>query len=358
MIFFHKRAKDNSCATVTVVGTSHKTRGGITSVINAHKSGSQWNEFHCKWIETHIDKDPFSKILYFIRGLIAFIIRLPKTDLVHIHLAAVERKMPFVFLTKLFRKKLIIHLHFPDPNTTIYDSKKSRRYIWCLKKADKVIVLSHTWKDLIAKIWDIDNTQVIYNPCPQIHPAPIYVSRENPYILYAGNLSDRKGYKDLLKAFASVANQMKEWRIVFAGNGDIEKAKFLAKELNIEKKVEFLGWVSGEGKDKCFRNASAYCLPSYAEGFPMGVLDAWAYHLPVITTPVGGLPDIIDDNKNALIFKAGDINGLAEKLLSLRQYDMRLKLSRESQILSETTFDIGNINRQVAGLYSKLLKNK
>lgn len=41
---------------VLIIATSHKTRSGITSVINAHKKGPQWQKYHCKWIETHIDK--------------------------------------------------------------------------------------------------------------------------------------------------------------------------------------------------------------------------------------------------------------------------------------------------------------
>lgn len=50
---------------VLVVATSRKTRGGITSVIKAHETGEQWKEFHCKWIETHIDKCIFLKLIIF-----------------------------------------------------------------------------------------------------------------------------------------------------------------------------------------------------------------------------------------------------------------------------------------------------
>lgn len=49
----------------------------------------------------------------------------------------------------------------------------------------------------------------------------------------------------------------------------------------------------------------------YTVGFPMGVIDAWVYGLPVITTPVGGIPDIAIDGKNMLLFTPGDIDALA-----------------------------------------------
>ncbi len=343
-------------AKVLVIGTSHKTRGGITSVIKAHQLGNQWTNFNCEWIETHIDRSAIEKVAYFIIGLLKFILKVPFSDIVHIHLAAVERKIPFVFFTKLFGKKLILHLHFPDPKTTIYNNSKSSRYKWCINKADKVIVLSNTWKQLIEKEWNVKNLIVIYNPCPQIIPTPEYKYNHNqPYILYAGNLIERKGYKDLLNAFALVHDSMPEWKIVFAGNGEIDQAQYLVNKLGLCHSVIFTGWITNEKKDKIFREATAYCLPSYAEGFPMGVLDAWAYNLPVITTPVGGLPDIISNYNNALVFKQGDIKELANCLKALTSIDLRIKLSQASKQLATTEFAIKKINKDIQDLYISLI---
>lgn len=345
-------------AKVLVVGTSHKTRGGITSVIKAHQTGPQWQNFHCRWIETHIDRSPILKAGYFLRGLFQYLVLLPGADAVHIHMAAVERKMPFVFLARLFRKKMVIHLHFPDPQTTVFDKKKAPRYKWCLHQADKVIVLSKTWKKLLEEEWRCTNLEVVYNPCPIVQPKPEYnADRTNPYILYAGNLSVRKGYADLIKAFANVKDDLPEWGLVFAGNGEIDQARVMCSQYGISDRVKLLGWVSGDDKDKAFRNASAYCLPSYAEGFPMGVLDAWAYNLPVVTTPVGGLPDIVSNGENALIFEPGDIDGLEENLKQLGNRTLREKLSVESKSLSETIFNVDNINRCVGDIYAELIES-
>lgn len=56
-------------------------------------------------------------------------------------------------------------------------------------------------------------------------------------------------------------------------------------------------------KEETFQKASIYCLASDGEGFPMGVLDAWAYGIPCVVTPVGGIPDIVKDGINGLIFR-------------------------------------------------------
>ncbi len=338
---------------VLVVATSRKTRGGITSVIKAHEEGKQWEYYHCRWIETHIDGSVFQKILYFVRGLLQYLWLLPHTDLVHIHLAAVERKMSFILLAKLFRKKIIVHLHFPDPQTTLYNKSKAWKYRWCMKQADKIIALSYSWKTLIENTLGIIGIEVVYNPCPKVNRQ--IGDKKSKYILYAGNLSIRKGYSDLLKAFAMVADVLNGWNLVFAGNGEIQQAKELALKLGISNRCSFLGWVNGKEKEKAFQQASAYCLPSYAEGFPMGVLDAWAYGLPVLTTPVGGLTEILKTGENALVFTPGDLDGLSNCLKAIGDDNMRHQLSAASLNLADTKFNIENINNQLSSIYKNLL---
>lgn len=100
-------------------------------------------------------------------------------------------------------------------------------------------------------------------------------------------------------------------------------------------------------------------MPSYAEGFPMAVLDAWAYGLPVITTPVGGIPDIAKDGENLLLFEPGDCNKLAiqmEHLISDK--NLREKISKHSSILSETKFNVYTINEEIKILYANLAATK
>jgi glycosyltransferase involved in cell wall biosynthesis len=174
-------------------------------------------------------------------------------------------------------------------------------------------------------------------------------------ILYAGTLNQRKGYADLIHAFSTIAARHPDWSIVLAGNGEVEQARELAIRLGIEKQVVLLGWVSGEAKDKAYKQAFAFCLPSYAEGFPMAVLDAWAYGLPVITTPVGGIPDIAKDGENLLLFNPGDIDALAKQLERIISDEaLRKKISIESEWLAANTFSMANINHQVGELYEEL----
>ena len=343
---------------VLIVATSHKTRGGITSVINAHKKGKQWEEYHCKWIETHRDSGIIQKIWYLLRSLCIYFVLLPFYDIVHVHLSepiSAIRKCPFVWWAKLWGKKIIIHFHAFSPDTTIR-SRWTNVYGYLFKNADIVIVLSEMWKNYVNEIFHLDSkVHVIYNPCTTKISVKQYLRKRQ--ILYAGTINARKGYVDLINAFAMFAKQCPEWQIVFAGNGEIVQGKKLAERLNITNQVVFLGWISGTEKDKVFKESSIFCLPSYAEGFPMAILDAWSYGLPVITTPVGGIPDIAEDGKNLLLFNSGDVVMLAQQLIKMIfDENLRARISKESLRLAHTTFDIDVINHQICDVYKNLSK--
>ena len=161
----------------------------------------------------------------------------------------------------------------------------------------------------------------------------------------------------MVKAFAKIAHSHKDWQIVFAGNGEIEQGKALAESLGISGQTKWLGWVRGEEKDKAFRDASVFCLPSYAEGFPMSVLDAWSYGLPVITTPVGGIPDVAKDGENMLLFNPGDVDALADCMdRMINDKDLRDKISRASLEFARERFNINSINGEVRKLYDEVIR--
>lgn len=339
---------------VLVVATSRKTRGGITSVVKAHEKGPQWKEFHCHWVQTHRDGPSWRKIAYFISGLFDFLIRIPFYDIVHIHFSngnSMRRKLIFARMAKRMRKKIIIHFHAFDPDTTIH-GKDTNLYGQLFRMADGIIVLSNWWRDEVIKAFPGigHRVYVLYNPCEEIQL--VHTNSTNPQILYAGTVNSRKGYEDLIKAFSIIAPNHPTWTISIAGNGEIENGRKIAQELGISAQVEFLGWVTGEAKHRVFQEASIFCLPSYAEGFPMAVLDAWAYGLPVVTTPVGGIPDIAKEGDNMLLFNPGDTDNLAKQLERLiTDLTLRKHIAEESEKLAHGLFSINTINLQLAEIY-------
>ena len=353
---------------VLVVATSRKTRGGITSVVKAHETGEQWKKYHCRWIQTHRDGPAWRKIAYFVRAYIQFFFLVPFCDIVHIHVApysSLRRKKHFLRLAKLWNKKVIAHFH-PHKPDVLFEKSTQQEYIDFFSKADKVIALSPQWVKWISEAIHItENVIYIYNPCATIEKKDVSNITKEPftgnYILFAGTLYKRKGFDTLIKAFAKIADKHPDWKVVLAGNPkeekDAELMKTLPAELGIKNQIVFPGWVTGDDKDLMFRKASIFCLASSAEGFPMAVLDAWAYGLPCVVTPAGGLPDIVEDGKNALMFEYGDVDKLAYQLdRIICDSELRKHIANESYKLAQTTFNITTINKQIESLYEQLLK--
>ena len=350
---------------ILIIATSRKTRGGITSVITAHEQGEQWKHYHCRWLETHSDSNLWVKVFLATSAFLRYIFILPFYSLVHIHTsepASAFRKVPFMWWAKIWGKKTIVQFHAFSPDTTI-KSRYAFLYKYLFGKADQIIVLSEYWKKELHKVMPSTHIVVIHNPCvmQMQNPSPCKTNKDvtvkkTPSILFAGTINRRKGYEDLLLAFAKIAHNHPSWRIVFAGNGEIENGKKMAVDLGIANHIVWRGWICGEEKDRVFREASIFCLPSYAEGFPMAVLDAWSYGLPVITTPVGGIPDIAKNGENVLLFNPGDYNSLAQCLETLiTDESLRRTISQASLYLARTTFNIATINKQLASLYQEVL---
>ena len=344
-------------AKVLVIATSRKTRGGITSVVKAHETGEQWKKYHCRWIETHRDGNSIRKLWYLGTALVEYICLLPFYDIVHIHLATTQsakRKKMFFYLAKWLSKKVILHFH-PSNEKFLFEPMNSKLYRKLFSKADLVLVLSEQWRCWIKMALGLSNhIEVLYNPCPIVNRRDDL--RKN-HILFAGTIISRKGYETLIRGFARIAQEHSDWKVIFAGNGEIANAMKIVECCGIQNQVEFLGWVTDKDKEKVFQEASVYCLASDGEGFPMAVLDAWAYGIPCVVTPVGGIPDIVVDGENGLVFSIGDVDGLANKLrmiISDRTLRKNIVLGQDKYV--KGAFNINGINRKLEKIYTRLLE--
>lgn len=338
---------------VLVLATSRKTHGGVSAVLNVYEQSQMWRQYRCQWVSTNRDGCLLRKFWFLFKSIAQYIVLLPFYDIVHLHLGlrpSSYRKYPFFKLAKLFGKKTVVHLHLGTQVDDVWNSLYQKMFEQC----DCGILLAESIKSEVAKhIGNFDKLKVVYNPCPVITNTATYEKKN--HILFAGTLYEGKGYLDLIRAFAKIASRHPDWKIVLAGNGEEERARALALELGIANQVELLGWVNGSAKHRVYSEAKALCLPSYAEGFPMAVLDAWAYGLPVVTTPVGGIPDVAIDGENMLLFQPGDTNTLAEKLEQIITDEaLRNKLAVSSNTMAAEKFNLNTISSQIAEIYKSL----
>lgn len=340
---------------VMMVGSAEKSKGGVSTVIKILKNSPIWDEYECYWLETQIQDNKYIKLFYAIRSYIICFFKIKKYDIIHFHTVpdiSLLVQLPIYLLAMLWKKKIILQLHVGNQ---IEDYKNSKLFQFCIKHSDYIILLANLWVKKFNTLFNNNNIKVdyLYNAYSPVNPID-YTQRTNT-IVFAAHLNSNKAYDVFLKGFKEISNQYPTWKLIIMGDGEIEKAKLLAQKLKIEKQVIFTGYITGKEKEKYFQKASIFCMCSYKEGFPMVVIEAWAYGIPVVTTPVGGLPEVLIEKKNALIFNFGDYVELSKKLDTLiSSPQLRLEMSKYSQEFVKKSFSIDSIVKKLSSIYASI----
>lgn len=338
---------------VLVVGSAERSAGGVASVIRLMKKMPVWEEYHCYWLGTQIQRNYAWKLWYALKAYFTALFIIWRYDIVHFHAVpdiSMVIQLPVFLLAWVGRKRIIMHLHVGNQ---LIDHTHNSLFKWCLKRADLVILLAKKWETLFHELYaDIQTpTKVLYNACEMVPEVPF--EEKEKIIMMAAYFNDNKAPDLLLKAWQKIKDKYPDWRVCMLGNGEVERFEKMAAEMGLQDSVTFTGYVIGKERDDYFRKASIYCMCSYEEGFPMVVLEAWTYGICVVTTPVGGLPDVLKDGKNALTFDFGDWEGLADRLSRLiEDEEERQAMVTYSRQMVYERFSLNSINRQ----YEEYLK--
>lgn len=348
--------KSSNCIQrVMMVGSAQKSNGGVSTVLKTLKRSTIWDKYQCYWLETQIQSNKFVKLVYAIKSYIIAFFTIYKFDIVHFHTVpdiSLIVQFPVFLLALLWKKKIILHLHVGNQ---IKDYKNNPLFHFCIKKSNKIILLSKRWEEIFKDYFYKYNvkTDFLYNACVPVNDIDYEYHKKT--IIFAAHLNYNKGYRILLEAFSKIHKLYPDWNLIIMGDGEVDKAQKIAKGLDIINNVTFTGYIKGIEKELFFKEGGIYCMCSYKEGLPMVVLEAWAYGVPVITTPVGGLPEVLLDKKNALIFNFGDHNDLAEKLRYLiNNYELRKNMSIFSKNFVQENFSLNIISMKLDLIYQSL----
>jgi glycosyltransferase involved in cell wall biosynthesis len=134
-------------------------------------------------------------------------------------------------------------------------------------------------------------------------------------VLAIGRLTAIKGYPILLRALAQLSTRDVPWRLRMAGDGPDGRAlEALARRLGIDNDVHFLGPVAPDLLQAEFQRADVLVVSSFMEGIPVVLMEAMAAHVPVVSTRVGGVPELISDGVSGLLVSPGSAEALADAL--------------------------------------------
>ena len=123
-----------------------------------------------------------------------------------------------------------------------------------------------------------------------------------------------------------------DWTATIAGNGDVEETRTSARRLAIAERVNIPGWLDSDATAQVLRRSDVLVLPTFIENLPMIILEGFACGVPVITTPVAAITEVVEHERNGLLVPVGDIEALAEALRRLiDDPDLRLRLGRTAR---------------------------
>jgi L-malate glycosyltransferase len=146
-------------------------------------------------------------------------------------------------------------------------------------------------------------------------------------LMHLSNFRPVKRVLDVVKVFARVAKEMPA-QLVLVGDGpDRSAAEWLAHDLGIQNNVHFLG--KQDRVNELLPLADLMLMPSELESFGLAALEAMACKVPSIATRVGGVPELVDDGVTGLLYKVGDVEGMAQGALSLLSDNARLDTMRD-----------------------------
>jgi len=219
---------------------------------------------------------------------------------------------------------------------------------WAARYCDYVVTLTKRdkklWEQGLKKI----NAKIvaIANPTPyeNIEHTP---SLEHKTVLAVGRLTYPKGFNFLIETWALVCKQNNDWILRIVGSGEDEKAlKDQAQNLGIINRIDFVA--ATKNVEKYYKTSSFYCMSSRFEGFPMVLLEAQSFGLPLVAFDCDtGPSEIIENEMNGYLVEPLNVQELANKLvfvcnMSLGDYKRMIDLSR----ISSEKFYLKNILNQ------------
>jgi glycosyltransferase involved in cell wall biosynthesis len=181
-----------------------------------------------------------------------------------------------------------------------------------LRNSSLVVTLSPAWE---AKVRSITACRTVAIMNPVRVPASAHPELRVPgRVVCFGELGVRKGTAVLIRALALLRERGVDATLVLAGDGDPEPYREEARSLGVDDRVTIHSWLPPARVGELLDSASAFALPSQNEGLPVALLEALAHRLPCVVTPVGGIPDLIEEGRNGLLVPPDDPPALAESL--------------------------------------------
>jgi len=314
-----------------------------------------------------------------IRRWIAFYGTLIRGDYAFVHMQgstwAFRGVVIYMAIARLAGTKILLHLHGTDWNWFYGDVSFARRWMTRvgLRLPERIIVLYGEWAVKILELVPATHVTVIQNWMTEDQLPAIKNDVETRrtfdllpgdfIVCSVGTVGWRKGTLEILKAVPDVALSIDSVRFVFAGAeefpevwGEVMK---MVEDNALERWVRFPGELDRDSVISLLSISHIFLLPSFAEGMPIAIIEAMKMGVPIISTPVGGIPEMVENEVSAILIPPGSPRDIADSVLRLhRDPDLRARLSKAAMMTLEERFDAAHAVDALAKIYSEMTESQ
>jgi glycosyltransferase involved in cell wall biosynthesis len=341
---------------ILTLGCDYKNpRGGVSQVLSEYSKIFEEFHFIPTTKETILINKFFIAVLAYLK-LFLFLL-LKKYKIIHIHGASYNsfwRKSLYINLGRFMNVKIIYHIHGAEFKLFYKNNMKKIKKMF--KKCDVIIALSESWKTFFEKEIGCTHIFVVNNIIPFPPKKEIDRGSEICYLLFMGKISSRKGIWDLLDVLSDHKLYFENKVILYVcGNGEINRLLSFVSDNSLEKIIQYKGWVANDEKIDMFYRSDVFILPSYNEGLPISILEAMSYGLPVITTPVGGITEIVKNNVTGILVNPGNQKQIKEAIdILITNKNLRNEMGQASY-RSVVNYFPDKVEKQLQDIYKNLL---
>ena len=274
------------------------------------------------------------------------------------------RKSIIALLCKAFKVPVTIHIHgacFKEFYNSM--SKIHKKYFfYVFKRVDKVIVLTESWENFFLQFVAKDKIEIVSNFTflPKEDFNKLFIKKEKKEkveILFLGRLGKRKGTYDLINAAEILKNRNNKFRVILAGDGEIEKCKDMIKQKKLSEFVDVVGWVGKDEKEKYLKESDILVLPSYFESFGLSLIEAMSYKIPVIASWGGEMSEVVRDDIDGMLITPGNVEELADKIeILIKDREVRKRFSESGYKRVCENFSDEIVTKKLTKIYLELLK--
>lgn len=344
---------------VLMIGPARSVNGGISGVINNYYDAGLDKQIDLTYIGTMEDGSKVHKLLVAAKALLKFVMVVNKYDIVHVNMASdvsIYRKIPFIRIASLCKKKIIIHQHGGHIDEFYYEicnDRQRKRIRSVVDKADKMLVVAPHLKDIFGDITDVSKITVFPNTVKV--PAKYEKDYSEQKILFLGRLCKEKGIKELIDAASELKEQYPKLQMYLGGIWVDEDLK--EKADCYSDWIHQLGWIDSEKKEKYLKECNIFVLPTYFEGMPVSLLEGMAYGCACVATNVGGIPHMVLPEETGLLIPPKDTKALKDalgKMLEDTKLQKQCGIAGREKINKE--YNLDNSVKELVQIYHNMNK--